>query len=73
MKVKRSTWIVRACLLVGTVTSLFFVPWLLVKAWILPLPATIQEQLEEAVGHGFDGVIVYVEQKGQRPQHFAVG
>jgi len=51
--------------------SLFFVPWLLVKAWITPLPETVQDQLQEAVDYGFDGVIVYVGQAGQPPQFFA--
>ena len=58
---------------VGTATSLFFVPWLLVKAWILPLPDTIQEQVDQAIGHGFDGVVVYVDQAGQSPQYFTSG
>jgi len=31
-----------------TVVSLFFVPWILVKAWILPLPDTVQKQVDEA-------------------------
>lgn len=65
--------IVRITLLVGTVVSLFFVPWLLVKAWILPLPDTISEQLDEAIGHGFDGVIVYVDEAGKAPQYLAAG
>ena len=65
--------IFRAVLLIGTLISMFFVPWLLVKAWILPLPNTVQEQLDEAIGHGFDGMIVYVDQVGQTPQYFASG
>lgn len=48
-------------------------PWLLVKAWILPLPDTVQEQLDEAIGHGFDGMIVYVDQAGKPSQYFASG
>jgi len=63
----------RIVLLVGTVVSMFFVPWLLVKAWILPLPNTVQEQLDEAVDHGFEGMIVYVDQGGKSPQYFASG
>ena len=55
----------RTLLLVGTVVSMFFVPWILVKAWILPLPDTIQEQVDEAIGYGFDGMIVYVDQTGE--------
>lgn len=70
---KKQTTIVRIALFVGTVISMFFVPWLLVKAWILPLPDTLQEQLDEAIDHGFDGMIVYIEQTGKPPQHFASG
>lgn len=65
--------ILRIALLLGTITSLFFVPWLLVKAWILPLPNTVQEQLGEAIDHGFDGMVVYVDQAGNPPQYFASG
>lgn len=73
MTKKQTKWILRVVLLVGTVVSLFFVPWLLVKAWILPLPDTVQEQLDESVRHGFDGMIVYVDQAGKSPQFFASG
>ncbi len=52
---------------------MFFVPWLLVKAWILPLPVTVQEQLDEAIGHGFDGMIAYVDQAGKPPAFYAAG
>ncbi|AEA97984.1 hypothetical protein [Alteromonas mediterranea] len=38
----RRTTIIRLFLLVSTIISLFFVPWILVKAWILPLPQTVQ-------------------------------
>lgn len=44
----------RIALLVGTIVSIFFVPWLLVKAWILPLPDTVQKQLDKAIGNGFE-------------------
>jgi D-alanyl-D-alanine carboxypeptidase len=73
MTKKNTKLIIRITLLVGTIVSMFFVPWLLVKAWILPLPDTVQEQLDEAIGHGFDGMIVYVEQAGKPSQYFASG
>lgn len=73
MTKKRRTLIIRVTLLVGTVASLFFVPWLLVKAWILPLPDTIQEQANEAIDHGFDGIIIYINQAGESPHYFASG
>lgn len=73
IKNKKAKWIVRVLLLVGTIVSMFFVPWILVKAWILPLPDTIQEQVDEAIGHGFDGMIVYVDQAGKPPAFFTGG
>ncbi len=73
IKNKKAKWIVRALLLVGTIVSMFFVPWILVKAWILPLPDTVQEQVDEAIGHGFDGMIVYVDQAGKPPEYYTNG
>ncbi|WP_422104363.1 serine hydrolase domain-containing protein [Winogradskyella sp.] len=73
MRKKRNKQLFRIVLLLGTAISLYFVPWLLVKAWILPLPDTVQEQLDEAIDHGFDGMIVYVDQAGQPPQYYASG
>jgi CubicO group peptidase (beta-lactamase class C family) len=52
---------------------MFFVPWALVKAWISPLPNTVQEQLNEAIDYGFDGMIVYVDQGGMEPEFYAAG
>ena len=73
IKNTKAKWIVRTLLLVGTVVSMFFVPWILVKAWILPLPDTIQEQVDEAIGYGFDGMIVYVDQTGKPPAYYTGG
>jgi CubicO group peptidase (beta-lactamase class C family) len=73
MKKKHTKRIIRIALLVGTIVSMFFVPWILVKAWILPLPDTIQEQANEAIDHGFDGVIVYVDETGKAPAFYAAG
>ena len=73
MTKKNKTLLIRITLLVGTAISLYFVPWLLVKAWILPLPDSVQEQADQAISHGFDGVIVYVDQGGQSPQFVASG
>lgn len=59
--------------IIASISSLYFVPWILVKAWILPLPDTIQEQLEEGIKHGFDGMIVYVDQAGKPSEYYAAG
>jgi CubicO group peptidase (beta-lactamase class C family) len=60
-------------LFIGTAISLWFVPWILVKAWILPLPETVQLQVEEALEYDFDGIIVYVDQKGKAPAWHTAG
>jgi len=73
MKKKQIKLIFRIVLLTGTAISMFFVPWILIKAWILPLPDTVQEQVNEAIGHGFDGMIVYVDQAGKPPAFYAAG
>lgn len=73
MTKKQTQRILRAVLLIGTIVSLFFVPWRLVWAWILPLPDTVQKQVNEAIGHGFDGILVYVDQSGQPPAFYAAG
>jgi CubicO group peptidase (beta-lactamase class C family) len=70
---KRYQLIIRILLFGGTAISLFFVPWILVKAWILPLPHTVQEQVDEAIGHGFDGMIVYVDEAGKPPAFYTAG
>ncbi|MEM5564747.1 serine hydrolase domain-containing protein [Psychroserpens sp. AS72] len=65
--------IFRIVLLVGTVISLWFVPWILVKAWIVPLPDTVQEQVDQTLSYGFDGVIVYVDEAGKPPAFYTAG
>ena len=73
MKKKQTKRIFRIVLLTSTAISMFFVPWILVWAWILPLPDTVQEQVNEAINHGFDGMIVYVDQAGNPPEFYAAG
>ena len=73
MTKNKTKLIVRIVLLIGTITSMFFVPWLLVWAWVLPLPKTVQEQVSEAIDHGCEGMIVYVDQEGQPPAYYTAG
>ena len=73
MTKEKTKQILRIVLPVATIISLFFVPWILVKAWILPQPDTVQEQVNETIGYGFDGAIVYVDQAGQPPGFYAAG
>ena len=73
MTKKPTKRILRIVLLIGTITSLFFVPYILVWAWILPLPDTVQEQVNEAIDHGSDGMIVYVDEAGKPPAFYSAG
>jgi len=73
MTKKQTKRILRIVFIIASITSLVFVPWILVKAWILPLPDTVQEQVNEAIGLGFDGMIVYVDQAGKPPEFYAAG
>jgi D-alanyl-D-alanine carboxypeptidase len=69
----KSKLIIRIVILTATAISLFYVPWVLVTAWLMPLPDTVQEQVNEAVGHGLDGIMVYVDQAGKPPEFYAAG
>ncbi|WP_215226850.1 serine hydrolase domain-containing protein [Echinicola shivajiensis] len=73
MTKKTSKRIIRISLFIGTIISLFFVPWILVSAWIKPLPKTIQEQVNKATDYGFEGIIVYVDKAGKPPEFYAAG
>ena len=73
MAKRRTKQILRIVLFGATIISMFFVPWILVKAWITPLPDTVQEQVNEAIALGFDGMIVYVDQGGKEPAIYAAG
>jgi len=73
MRKKQTKRILRIVFIMASIASLWFVPWILVKAWILPLPETVQEQLEEGIEHGFDGMIVYVDEAGKAPAFYAAG
>jgi len=73
MAKKQTKQLLKIVLIIGSISSLFFVPWILVKAWILPLPDTVQEQVNEAIDHGLDGMIVYVDEAGKPPAFYASG
>ncbi len=70
---KKAKRILRIIFILLSISSLSLVPWILVKAWILPLPDTLQEQVNEAIELGFDGMIVYVDQAGKPPEFYAAG
>jgi D-alanyl-D-alanine carboxypeptidase len=59
--------------LIAVVSLIIFPPWKLVWAYIKPLPDTVQEQVEDAINMGFDGIIVYVDEKGKSPAFYSAG
>ena len=73
MSKKTNKGIFKIILFLGSAISLYFVPWIVLWAWILPLPDSIQNQLNEAVDHGLDGIVVYVDRVGNPPQFYAAG
>ena len=59
--------------IVGIISAIVIAPLDLVPPWIAPLPDTVQEQVDDAVDQGLDGIIVYVDQAGQPPAFYAAG
>ncbi len=59
--------------IVAIISAVIFVPWNAVFAWLTPLPDTVQEELDNAVNRGLDGIIVYVDQPGEAPALYAAG
>lgn len=73
MKKTKTKRIIQILLFGGTIASMFFVPWILLKMLLTPIPGTVQEQLDEGIKYGFDGMIVYVDQAGKPPAFYAAG
>ncbi len=59
--------------IVAIVCTIIFPPWDLIRAWTAPLPDSVEEQLNDAVQRGLDGIIVYVNQAGKPPAFYAAG
>lgn len=73
MAKNKTKQIIKIVLIVVSLCSLYIVPWLLVKAWIMPLPNTVQEQVDKAIAYGFDGMIVYINKASEPPQYYVGG
>ncbi len=65
--------VVRIALLTGTIISLFYVPWPIVKLWLSPLPENVQQQAYQATDYGFDGIVIYVGKGDAEGQTFTAG
>jgi len=73
MTKNKSKRIIRILLFLGTIISLYFVPWPIVTAWIKPLPNTLQEQVDKAADYGFDGIVVCVNKTGNQSEFYTSG
>ena len=59
--------------IVGLITATVIPPLDLVPPWIAPLPDSVQEQVDDALNLGLDGIIVYVDRAGEAPEFYAAG
>ena len=50
-----------------------FAPWQYALHYLTPLPATVQEQVDQVTDYGLDGAIVYVDRAGQDPAFHTSG
>ena len=55
------------------ICAVVFVPWDALWIWSSPLPDTVQEQVNNAIDHRLDGIILYVERKGKAPEFYTAG
>lgn len=73
-KIKLSARLLRIFTVAVAIGSIFvFVPWLAACAYLAPLPDTVQAQIAAAVNYDLDGIIVYVDKKGQEPEFYSAG
>jgi CubicO group peptidase (beta-lactamase class C family) len=73
-KKKRVVRILRIIMPIVAITCIIiFPPWDAIWAWLEPLPDTVQEQVDDSIDHGLDGIIVYVDQTGKAPTFYAAG
>lgn len=59
---------------ISAVTCIYiFAPWQAAVYYFYPLHSTVQEQVDDTVNQGLDGIIVYVQQQGQKAEYYASG
>ncbi len=59
--------------IVAIICTVAFTPWEALLIWAAPLPDTVQEQVDKAIDHSHDGIIVYVDKKGREPEFYSAG
>lgn len=59
--------------IVAIICTVVFTPWDILWVWLEPLPGTVQKQVDRAIHHGLDGMIVHVDEKNKAPEFYAAG
>ena len=59
--------------IVAIICTVAFAPWDALWLWAAPLPDSVQEQVDNAVNHHLDGIIVYIDKKGREPEFYSSG
>ena len=74
LTMKRTVLLLRIIMpIVAIICLVVFPPWDGIWTWIAPLPDTVQKQVDDAIDHGLDGIIVYVDQTGKTPAYYSAG
>lgn len=58
---------------IAVICTIVFTPWMLLGMWISPLPDTVQEQVNDVIDSGIDGIIVFVDQAGKDAAFYTAG
>ena len=59
--------------IVALLSVVIIAPIDLLPPVLAPLPDTVQEQVEDAIDLGIDGIIVYVDEAGEAPHFYSAG
>ena len=73
MKLTRKKIIAITLISTGIMSGFIFIPWLLVKLFFTPIPATVPEQMEQILNYDIEGVIVHIDKKGEAAKSYAAG
>ncbi|WP_339742568.1 serine hydrolase domain-containing protein [uncultured Maricaulis sp.] len=74
IEIRKRIWLLRAVAAIVTIASIYlFAPWREALAYLKPLPATVQAELDHVLDYGLDGIIVYVDRAGHEPEFYAAG
>ena len=73
-KKKRVVRILRIVMpIVALIIAIVIAPLDLIPPMMAPLPDTVQGQVDDAIGLGLDGIIVYVDKAGEPPAFYTAG